>query len=80
MSGHARRIAKATVAVWLADTMRRLRDLRLENDISLAELAAATGLHERYIARLCEGRRSPSIRTLISLSLAMGVSPAELFQ
>src|SRR3954451_8377473 len=56
----------------------RLRALRRERDITLAELAAATGISVSTLSRLESGRRRPNLELLLPLARAHGVPIDEL--
>jgi putative transcriptional regulator len=57
----------------------RLRALRIAAGLTQAELARRTGIHRPNIARVEAGRHTPSLETLGRLTVAIGVSPTELF-
>src|SRR4051812_15656064 len=56
----------------------RLRALRRERDITLAELAAATGISVSTLSRLESGQRRPNLELLLPLARAHGVPLDEL--
>ena len=56
----------------------RLRQLRLENGLTQAELARRTGIHRPNIARVEAGRHTPSLDTLARIADAIGVSTAHV--
>jgi len=49
-----------------------LRDLRTAAGLSLADVAARTGLEQSAIGRIERGERSPTLRTLAALTVAVG--------
>lgn len=53
-----------------------LRDLRA--DISQEELAHRSELHPTYISLLERGRKSPSLRAIQRLALALKITPSQL--
>jgi transcriptional regulator with XRE-family HTH domain len=55
-----------------------LRQLRVEQFLSQAELARRTGLHALTITRLEAGTTAPSTRTVRALAEALGVPPRDL--
>lgn len=55
-----------------------LRRLRGEKKISQEKLALMTGLDRTYISLLERGMRQPTLRTMLLLSRALGVSPGQL--
>jgi transcriptional regulator with XRE-family HTH domain len=56
----------------------RLRTLRRERGVTLAELASATGISESTLSRLESGRRRPNLELLLPLARAHGVPLDEL--
>lgn len=79
LSGRARRVKPAQVDLYLTDVARRLRDLRLERGVSVAELAAGAGVSEFTVFDLESGRsRTPSMTTLVRIAYALGLSPPEM--
>lgn len=57
---------------------RRIRDARIEQDVAVLELAAATGLSAVTIHLIERGKRTPLVSTLCRIAVALGLSPAEL--
>jgi transcriptional regulator with XRE-family HTH domain len=56
----------------------RLRALRKERDITLAELSTATGISESTLSRLESGGRKPTLELLLPLARAHGIPLDEL--
>jgi transcriptional regulator with XRE-family HTH domain len=56
----------------------RLRALRKERDITLAELGAATGISESTLSRLESGGRKPTLELLLPLAKAYAIPLDEL--
>jgi transcriptional regulator with XRE-family HTH domain len=56
----------------------RLRALRRRRGVTLAELAAATGISESTLSRLESGQRRPNLELLLPLARAHGVPLDEL--
>jgi transcriptional regulator with XRE-family HTH domain len=56
-----------------------LKRLRSQAKLSQAALAERAGLSTQFIAALEQRRKEPSLATLDALSVALGVSVAELF-
>ncbi|MBX6323392.1 MAG: helix-turn-helix domain-containing protein, partial [Rhodospirillaceae bacterium] len=54
----------------------RLKELRRARGMTLAQLAAKTGLSVGSLSQVERGRVSPTIRTIYSVATALGVSPA----
>jgi transcriptional regulator with XRE-family HTH domain len=62
----------------LATVGARLRSLRRERDITLAELAAETEISVSTLSRLESGERRPALELLLPLARAYGVTLDEL--
>jgi transcriptional regulator with XRE-family HTH domain len=58
--------------------MQQLKKLRLDENMTQQELAAATGLTQSTLSRLENGRRRPHPKTLQRLAEVLGVKPEEL--
>lgn len=56
----------------------RLRALRRDRDITLAQLAEETGISVSTLSRLESGRRKPTLELLLPLAKAYGVQLDEL--
>lgn len=85
MWGKARRVDPSQVTGYSMELGRRIRDLRLELDISIDELSAASGVAKTVITRLergvsCHysGARNPHYLTIVRIALALGVMPSEV--
>lgn len=58
----------------------RVRELRTERGWSQEQLAEKAQLHRTYVVEVERGHRNASLDVIESLAVALGVSPAELFQ
>ena len=56
----------------------RIRRLRLDLALSQEALADHAGLHRTYISLIERGQRSVSLSTIMKLSVALGVTAADL--
>ncbi len=56
----------------------RLRQLRLERDISQEKLAEMAGLHRNYVGVLERAGQSATLDAICKLAAALAVRPAEL--
>lgn len=56
----------------------RLKALRVESDLSQAELAEAAGVNVTYVSALERGRREPGLAIVERLAKALNVTPAEM--
>jgi transcriptional regulator with XRE-family HTH domain len=57
-----------------------LRHIRKRSGLSQEELGVRAGLHRTAIGLLENGARTPRIDTLVKLSTALDISPAELIE
>lgn len=58
---------------------RRIRQLRTDKGWSQERLAEEAGMHRTYMWGIEQGMRNPSVRHLIRLAEALGISIAALF-
>lgn len=58
--------------------MRTLREARLAKLISIEDLAAATKVSTKTIVETELGRTRPKLKTIRTLSQALGVEPVEI--
>ncbi len=57
----------------------KLRELRLEREITQERLAFLAGLHPTYISMLENGRKSPTVDALERIARALGVRISSIF-
>lgn len=62
------------------DIGKKLKDLRLRNDLTLEELASRSELTKGFLSQVERNLTSPSISTLEDLLEALGTTLAEFFQ
>jgi transcriptional regulator with XRE-family HTH domain len=62
------------------DVGRRLRTLRLQQDLSLRALASKSNLNFNTLSLIENGKTSPSVSTLQQLAAALGVSISAFFE
>ena len=67
-----------TIAAILADVGPRLRRLRTGRGLTLADLAAVTGISKSTLSRLETGQRAPSLELLLPIAFAHRVPLDEL--
>lgn len=67
--------ADATVA----QVGNRIRELRVERNLTLQALADKTGLSSSMLSLVERGKTSPSIGTLVAIASALGVHMTDLF-
>ncbi len=68
----------AVVAAALAEVGPRLRRIRTQREMTLSQLAVATGISKSTLSRLESGQRRPSLELLLPIALAHGVPLDEL--
>src|SRR3954454_15607876 len=68
----------AVIAAALADVGPRLKRVRTQRDITLTELAAATGISKSTLSRLESGQRKPSLELLLLIAKAHRIPLEEL--
>jgi transcriptional regulator with XRE-family HTH domain len=68
----------AAIAAALADVGPRLKRGRTQRDITLTELAAATGISKSTLSRLESGQRKPSLELLLPIAVAHRIPLEEL--
>jgi DNA-binding XRE family transcriptional regulator len=57
-----------------------LREARQARRLAQEQLALTTVVHRNYIGGIERGERSPSVRTIITLAMALDVPISELFR
>ncbi|MBS3937519.1 MAG: helix-turn-helix transcriptional regulator [Peptococcaceae bacterium] len=57
---------------------QRLKEIRATQGLSQAELAEKAGLSQPFIGAIEAGKKSPTVRTVEKLAVALGVSIFEL--
>jgi transcriptional regulator with XRE-family HTH domain len=62
------------------DFATNVRRLMARGGLTLGQLVAASGLHERTVKAILAGRTKPHARTLHRLARGLGVSTDELFE
>ena len=68
----------AVIAAALAGVGPRLKRVRTQRDITLTELAAATGISKSTLSRLESGQRKPSLELLLPIAQAHHIPLEEL--
>jgi transcriptional regulator with XRE-family HTH domain len=62
------------------DVGREIKLLRRASDVTLAQLAEATGLSQGYLSQVERGKSSPSVKALHTISRALGVNISWFFK
>jgi transcriptional regulator with XRE-family HTH domain len=59
---------------------RKIRELRLSSNMTQADLADAAETRRALISEIERGEANPALNTVVSIAIALGVDPAELFE
>jgi transcriptional regulator with XRE-family HTH domain len=59
---------------------RVLRELRKEKGVSQEDLAFTSGYHPTYVGQLERGKKSPSLRAIMSFAVALEVTGSEILR
>ena len=59
---------------------RRVKELRIERDLTQSELAEKVGLSNNFIGMVERGKRNTSVDKIFKLSRAFNLSLAEFFK
>lgn len=70
--------SSAAISAALADVGPRLRRVRAQRDVTLADLAATTGISKSTLSRLENGQRKPSLELLLPIAAAHRIPMDEL--
>ncbi len=63
----------------MIDIGKRIRQLRMQNDLTLEELASRTELTKGFLSQLERNLTSPSLQTLDDIAAALGVTMSRFF-
>lgn len=58
----------------------RLRQLRLERNLSQEDLAQLCGLHRTYLGGIERGERNVALLNILKIAKALRISPTDFFQ
>jgi transcriptional regulator with XRE-family HTH domain len=78
MQEHRRRRSASPTAEKAFGTV--LREIRKEREISQETLAFESGYHSTYIGQLERGQKSPSLRTIMNLAVALDTPGSEMLR
>ena len=62
------------------DFGENVRRVRKRAGLTQEHLASVSGIHVSYISGVETGKRNPTLRVILTLSSALGVKPADLFE
>lgn len=57
-----------------------LREIRCDRSLSQEELAFESGYHRTYISLLERGKKSPSLKAIFQLGVALRIAPSEILR
>lgn len=57
----------------------RLKELRLSKGLSQEKLAFKSGMHRTYLGGIERGERNPSLKNIVAIAKALGVTLPQLF-
>lgn len=60
--------------IFMAKVADRIKELRIERDLTQMELAKATGISQNAIAQWENGKRTPNINAIVALAKYFGVT------
>jgi regulator of extracellular matrix RemA (YlzA/DUF370 family) len=78
MYGRARRVSEIDVSRVLRVVADRIKAKRIELDVPADEIQAASGVHPATLSHIAKGRKKTTLRTLVRIALALGISLEEL--
>jgi DNA-binding Xre family transcriptional regulator len=78
MYGKAKRFDPTMDLIYRKAIGTRLHNARLERDVSITELSAATGIHTSRISRVERGEASCLTISLCRIAVSLGMLPSEL--
>ena len=58
----------------------RIKEIMQEKEIQLVKLAEAVGMEKGNMSAVVSGKRNPTLKTLMAIANALGVTMAELFE
>ena len=76
-AGPRRQVALSALS---AAFSQRLKDTRIDRDLSQVELAEASGVGATYISELERGMSEPTLAIVERLANALGVEPADMLK
>lgn len=59
--------------------IRKIREIRLRNNMSQLELSINSNLSQSFLASVEKGKKQPSVLTLLRIASALNVSPRDFF-
>ncbi|MFB0919223.1 MAG: helix-turn-helix transcriptional regulator [Clostridiaceae bacterium] len=59
---------------------KRIKDIKVEKNLKLREMASDTGLSVSYLSDIINDRTDPSLKTLLKISKSLGVTNSYLLE
>lgn len=58
---------------------KKLKEVRLQNNLTQEELAEKIGIHPTYVGKLEAGKNNPSVMMIYKFSIALKINIMDLF-
>ena len=58
---------------------KKLKEVRLQNNLTQEELAEKIGIHPTYVGKLEAGKNNPSVMMIYKFSIALKIDIMDLF-
>ncbi|MBE5805524.1 MAG: helix-turn-helix transcriptional regulator [Clostridiales bacterium] len=64
----------------LMQVIIKLREIRIEKNISIRELSRKTGISKSHLNYIENGEREPTISVIVRIALALGIDEKDLYE